>query len=226
MQVTQHPFVSPEWDVVVLRPSGLRPKSQPLNICEPRDLITEKGAPPPRWVRWTCEGVHYLHPPGKPSVKRPPFRTVTLRPVWESVSSLAMVINAHWKLQQYIAQPDVRPVEWHIWNVGRAISELYQEIVFIPEAFGRLNLLPYLSPISSYESNDSDSEAEEDQEEDPWTAVAAPQEPAEDGLTDAEREAVVRNVCTTSGEERGKWALVMMFGTRGKLAALICMYEH
>lgn len=254
MQIRKAPFVCRHWDIVVLHPKGLRPKSEPLIICDPRVPVTEQNPrpPSPRWESWFCDDVPYLHPKGQSSIenKRPPFSVVNTRDADVDVSPLAMVINAHSKLQQYIASRPAGTVHSHVDIVAAAIKKLYHAIVFVPQSYGDLALVT-VPPVpaglgsttidtssraghvsapnatqshtssstsgSARYSDDPDRMVEHGESEDPWTAAAAPEEPAEDGLTDAEHEAVVRNVCNSalSHEERGNWALMMMFGTRG-----------
>ena len=141
-----------------------------------------------------------------------------------------MVINAHAKLQQYIQTLDASPVDPYIQEVANKISELYNEIMYIPEKYGPLNLpsLPALSAspaiaphttTPSTSSTDSfDGSQKFDDIEGVWAPAEPPEEPAEDGLTFSEFLQIEQNVYNPalSREERGRWALMMMFGTRGK----------
>jgi len=95
------PFVDPQWEIILLHSNELLPNNQPLAIAENCFL-----SPNPRsqftWNMWVASGDHLcaLDPPERLA----PFKFDNERGRYTvpKLSLLAVVINAHSKLQQFI----------------------------------------------------------------------------------------------------------------------------
>lgn len=145
LQVGLAPFDRPHWDVVVLHPQGLLPDGETLPFARDRYFQAQTPGPPQTppqhtpvtWTYWIASG-DQLVSSSDPNQLFPPFtaqdaRSMTRIP-YPPISSLAMVVNAHSKLQSFMrdhrasASPRIR-------LFAELVSELVDEIFFVPQRF-------------------------------------------------------------------------------------------
>jgi hypothetical protein len=140
LQVRLAPFDRPKWDVIVLHPQGLLPDGETLPFASGRYFQTQTSPPPQNalvtWTYWVSLDDQLVS--SDPTIFFPPFtaqdaRSMTLIPL-PPISSLAMVVNAHAKLQSFmrshsaLATPRIR-------TFADLVSELMDEIFFVPQGF-------------------------------------------------------------------------------------------
>ncbi|KAF8972065.1 hypothetical protein BDZ97DRAFT_1783040 [Flammula alnicola] len=143
--VSKAPFHRPSWDVIVLHPHALLPEGLALGIAKDRSFyVTGQPAPPASqltWTWWTASGdcLRSNLPPNDPLT---PFTATDVRSEFRlsPFSSLAMVINAHCKLQQFMR--DHGPsASSRVQKFAQLMSELVTEIFFVPDGFNNVAAL-------------------------------------------------------------------------------------
>ncbi|KIM37120.1 hypothetical protein M413DRAFT_278282 [Hebeloma cylindrosporum] len=235
LNVSLAPFYQPKWDVVVLHPQGFLPDGETLPFAEGRYFHTPTSPPPQNTVTWT-----YWIPLGdqlvsasNPNIPFPPFtpqdarsRTQTTLP---PISSLAMVVNAHAKLQSFMTRHSAEATP-RIRMFAKLVSELMDEIFFVPEGYHSpldklLTLqVPSQSPPvpgapsigavlgtaipPALESGQSSASF------DPMQELDAPEHPDEDdGLTDSEFRLLAQQACDPKLKPRDRSnAAAMLIG--------------
>ena len=175
------------------------PQGMPLAIAQNRSFYVEGKDFPhasETWTQWKASGDHLcsLLPPHEPL---PPFIAMDTRANMDipSFSSLAMVINGHTKLQQFMRERATSATP-RVQRFAQLIAELVVEFFFVPPE--------YENTVRVGGSLESTAEG--------------PEPCDEDGLTDAE----FRLVSTMArdpylnGQERADAAVTMLFGTHRK----------
>lgn len=135
--LSKPPFVRPYWEILVLYPHALLPDSQPLAIAQNRYLYqtgqTQSSTYRQTWGSWVVSGDR-LSSLQQPSAYLDPFVAADLRDelYFSPVSSLAMVINAYYKLEQFIREHETSASE-RVRSFEKVISQLVTEIFFVPQ---------------------------------------------------------------------------------------------
>ena len=127
---------------MVLHPRALLPDRQPLVIAQDRTFYV-RGQPaqrtlPVTWTYWISDGDHLrsASPPHAPLTPGTPFIVGDVRPECDKpvLSSLAMVINAHYKLGQYMRDHGSSATP-RVQKFARLMSELVTAIFFLPPRY-------------------------------------------------------------------------------------------
>ncbi|TFK51156.1 hypothetical protein OE88DRAFT_1808633 [Heliocybe sulcata] len=242
LDVTAEPYNRPMWDVILLHPYAMLPEGQPLAIAQNR-TFHQQGQPSPEprvtWTSWIASGDHLVaasapHEPLAPFIASD-IRDRVLEP---PISSLAMVINAHSKLDAFMRDHGATATP-RIQRYSQLMSDLVTEIFFVPE--GRPNVAAQEYPrrgsaedagMAGAPPPDQTMHQSPDEENEPGsrqgtprpgdntsfvdTPAEAPESPAEDGLTDTEFrlvEAKARDP-KLAPKARANAAMMMLFGTR------------
>ncbi|TFK45563.1 hypothetical protein OE88DRAFT_1715335 [Heliocybe sulcata] len=188
--VTAEPYNKPMWHVVVLHPYAMLPECQPLPIAQNR-TFHRQGQPRPL----------------------PPFPASDIRDslLNPAISSLAMVINAHSKLEVFMRDHGAAAAP-RIQRYAQLMSDLVTEIFFVPEGMGSVavresslrvsvpnsskagvvpghtNRTTGQSPGAGHEHGGTNPHGRKQETPGPadTDSADAPEPPAEDGLTDTE----------------------------------------
>ena len=198
------PFDSlPHWDDIVFHSHAMLPEGLVLPIAKDRFFYIEgkdfSPASKVTWTYWTASGDRLCSswPPHEPLV---PFLATDIRAnlmCTPAISSLAMAINAHAKLQQFMREHGASATP-RVQKFTQLIAELVHEIFFVPPGFKNAAAGEHLTDEES-EAKDAKGEAED-----------------EDGLTDSEFQLVSQRARdpNLNGEERTDAAMMMIFGHR------------
>jgi hypothetical protein len=213
-QVTMAPFDRPQWDVIVLHPRAMLPDGLALGIAQNRTFYVP-GRPPPEskvtWTWWITSGDR-LSSSSRPNEHLSPFIATDVRAdlSWPPFSSLAMVINAHYKLDQFMREHGASATP-RVQKFAQLMSDLVTEIFFVPAGFKNVAAETISGRVSQYDQSMRGS-ASYDGDEFP-DAVEAPDA---DGLTDSEFQLVSARARDPrlDGKERANAAMMMLFGTR------------
>ncbi|KAF9483651.1 hypothetical protein BDN70DRAFT_276837 [Pholiota conissans] len=217
LKISDPPYSTPLWDVVLLYPDALLPEGQTLAIAQDRFLYgpgqPECSAPQQTWTYWIASGDQLVSnsPPHEPLA---PFLAKSMRSEYQtghfpSFSSFAMIVNAHSKLQQFVKDNDSH-VSPRVQRYVNLISNLVYEIFFVPEGYPSAaepcNTLEWAIRIDNENASTSLSKEH---------ATDAAKVPNKDGLTDAEFQKITKSANDPSLEpgERAKAAMSMIFGT-------------
>jgi len=147
--VTEAPFGSPHWDIVILHPRALLAPGMSINIADNRFYYTQNGTQTPStseisWSSWTVpDGGDRLCSSSQPNEYLAPFTVENTRAELDtpSLSSLTMVVNAHCKLQDFICTYVPTP---RIKRYADLMSELVGLIFFVPT--GMENIAELMNP--------------------------------------------------------------------------------
>ncbi|KAF8972732.1 hypothetical protein BDZ97DRAFT_1782429 [Flammula alnicola] len=165
LDISKPPFSRPRWEIVVLHPHALLPDRQPLAIAQNRSLYVIGQPLPPTpstWTFWIASGDR-LFSLQQSDKYLDPFMATDVRGEFYILSSLAMVINAHCKLEQFMQDHGGSASE-RVKRFAQLISELVTEIFFVPQhGYVSVAALAHSQP----ESQDV-----------PTTAGAVPSQPA------------------------------------------------
>ncbi|CAA7268652.1 unnamed protein product [Cyclocybe aegerita] len=221
LDVSKEPFCSPKWDVIVLHPYAMLPEGMPLAITQDRPFFDERsGSIPPfshlNWTWWITAGDTLRSVPEGTFFE--PFAARNLRSDFRAppIASLAMVMNAHSKLQTFL-RDFAEVASTRVIHVAQLISELVTEIFFVPGAYDDVGPKMYslllaqkaqshrsmisgdhlqpMQPVASGADFSWVSRSTSREKEDPDAAVPpsddeevneAPETPESDGLTDSE----------------------------------------
>lgn len=229
------PFHRPHWDVIILHPRAMLPDGQAIGIAQNRVFFDGVRFLPPdtkiSWSLWTASGDTLYSDLNTPLA---PFAASDIRPILGQypISALAMVINAHCKLQQFMAQhgDSAGP---RVKEFAALMSELVTEIFFVPggahniaEQFLHISQ-PAQTTITPHLAPRTDDVAPPDC--DGLNLVEHPETPDTDGLTDSEFRLVSAQACDPhlDSEQRANAAMMMIFGThRTYLITHLDIYAH
>ncbi|KAF8337664.1 hypothetical protein F5887DRAFT_984264 [Amanita rubescens] len=238
LDISQPPFAKPHWEIVVLHPHALLPDGQPLVIAQDRTLYRRGETAQPTssitWTYWIAVEDH-LCSASPPHAPLDPFIVPNLRSASDKplLSSLAMVVNAHYKLAQFMrdhgssASPRVQ-------RFAQQMSDLVTAIFFAPQthtgvAVHRHSVSQQGHHMTAQSSSvahrfsslgqSSPSGTMEDSSEPPGEdldAVEPPETPDADGLTASEFRLVAARAKDPllHPKQRAVAAMTMMFGTR------------
>ncbi|KAF8436284.1 hypothetical protein L210DRAFT_3549265 [Boletus edulis BED1] len=206
LDISQPPFANPRWDIVVLHPHALLPDRQPLVIARDRTFYVQ-GQPPPMsrltWTSWIAydDNLRSETPPHDPL---PPFVVENVRSTLNQpiLSSLAMVINAYYKLDQFMRDHGSSASSRVRWFADQ-MSMLVTAIFYVPPHYPQVTACGTMSSVSHDENNVLD-------------AVEPPETVADDGLTDSEFRLVAARARDPllDPNQRADAAMMMLFGTR------------
>ncbi|KAJ3517704.1 hypothetical protein NLJ89_g327 [Agrocybe chaxingu] len=136
--VSKEPFYSPKWDIIVLHPHAMFPEGMPLAIAQDRTFFNGRNGGIPvsshlSWTWWIAAGDTLRSATG---TSFEPFVARDLRSEFgvPPISSLAMVINAHSKLQRFL-QDFASSASTRVLRFAQLISDLVTEIFFVPAAY-------------------------------------------------------------------------------------------
>jgi hypothetical protein len=235
------PFDRPQWDVIVLHPHAMLPDGLALGIAQNRTFYVS-GQPPPEskvtWTWWITSGDR-LCSSSLPNEYLPSFIATDVRVdlSWPAFSSLAMVINAHSKLDQFMREHGASATP-RVQKFAQLMSDLVTEIFFVPD--GHYNVMMeaktsvripqhdqsaspsqvvqgagYESVVNPVYGTTERASVSSDEDEFPGM-VEAPEVPDADGLTDSEFRLVSTRARDSrlDGKERADAAMMMLFGTR------------
>jgi hypothetical protein len=175
------------------------PEGMPMAIGKNRSFYVEGmdfPHAPQTWTQWKASGDHLcsILPPHEPL---PPFVAMDTRENMDvpSFSSLAMVINGHTKLQQFMRERAALATP-RVQRFAQLIAELVVEFFFVPPGYEDMvrmggSLVP---------------------------SAEGPEPCEEDGLTDTEFRLVSARARDPhlNGQERAAAAITMLFGTYRK----------
>ena len=134
LQVGVALFDRPKWDVIVLHPQGLLPNGETLPFASSQYFQTQNSPPPQyaciMWTYWVALDDQLISSLDLTNFF-PPFiaqdaRSMTCIPL-PPISSLAMVMNAHAKLQSFmrshstLATPQIIMIQPCLWADGQDI---------------------------------------------------------------------------------------------------------
>ncbi|KAF9483676.1 hypothetical protein BDN70DRAFT_990208 [Pholiota conissans] len=143
LDVSQAPFNQPHWDVLLLRPDALLPENQVLLISLSRAFqkpgYSERfhGT---RFTNWGASGDSLVsHTEGSEPKRLPPFVARDIRAEFKQppFSSLAMVVNAQNKVQQFVdehrsSRGNCSAITPRIKRYADLLSDLVEAIFFVP----------------------------------------------------------------------------------------------
>ncbi|KAK2464039.1 hypothetical protein APHAL10511_003983 [Amanita phalloides] len=242
LDISKPPFSRPHWEIVVLHPHALLPDRQPLVIAQDRTLYRQGEAALPMssitWTYWIAVEDH-LCSASPPHAPLDPFIVPNVRSAYDKplLSSLAIVINAHYKLDQFMrdhgssASPRVQ-------RFAQQMSDLVTAIFFVPQTnsgvtvhrqqgYHTTEVIPSQSSLVAHRfsapgrplGQESPSGTMEDNSEPPGEdldAVEPPETPDADGLTASEFRLVAARAKDPllDPKQRAVAAMTMIFGTR------------
>ena len=231
-------------------PSCIAPRSPAACHCQDRTLYRHGEAAQPTssitWTYWIAVKDH-LCSASPPHAPLDPFIVPNVRSAYGKalLSSLAMVINAHYKLNQFMRDrgSSASPrVQWF----AEQMSDLVTEIFFVPQTYSGVRhgqfvqvsrqghqTTEVIHPQSSLVApalehplgQNYSSGTTEDRSEPPGEdvdAVEPPETPDADGLTDSEFHLVAARAKDPllDPRQRAAAAMTMIFGTRRKYRLL------
>ncbi|KAF9472102.1 hypothetical protein BDN70DRAFT_819137 [Pholiota conissans] len=139
LDLSQPPFRKPHWDVLILRPNSFLPEGQMIAIANERDLLVPGAKTmghvsykyPKSWSYWQQYGDILSNSHRCRFLK--PFVVENVRQELElpQISSLAMIVNAQNKVQQYIDETDGR-IAPRVRVYAGLLSDLVAAIFFVP----------------------------------------------------------------------------------------------
>ncbi|KAJ3501797.1 hypothetical protein NLJ89_g9180 [Agrocybe chaxingu] len=204
LDITAPPFDNPHWDVIILHPHALLPDGQPILISQTRTFYLP-GQPVPEpglsWKGW-IPSVDRLCSMSEPHEPFPPFTAQDVRKHFghPSVSSLAMIINAHWKLDHFMGE--------HAGSATPRVKNRRSRGQPATASLGAGHVDPS-GETSALSSGSRPSGAPE------FETPEAPEDEDEDGLTNTEfrlLSAQARDLALDS-RQRANAAMIMLFGT-------------
>lgn len=237
---------------MVLHPRALLPDRQPLVIAQDRTLYPLDGEAAQStssitWIYWIAVEDH-LCSVSPPHVPLDPFVVPNVRSAYGKpcLSSLAIVINAHYKLDQFM-QNCSSSASPRVQRFAELISDLVTAIFFVPQADNDVPTtinghaqvsqqgdhtaevipsgLSFAALGPPIDEQNSPSGTMEDSSEPPGEdldAVEPPETPDEDGLTASEFRVVAARAKDPllDPKQRAVSAMTMIFGTRRKYRLL------
>ncbi|CAA7267647.1 unnamed protein product [Cyclocybe aegerita] len=138
LDITAPPFGNPHWDIIILHPHALLPDGQPILISQSRTFYLP-GQPVPEpelsWERWISLG-DQLCSMSEPHEPFPPFTAQDVRKHFRrpSICSLAMIINAHWKLDHFMGKHSLSATP-RVRSMAALMSDLVAEIFYVPPGY-------------------------------------------------------------------------------------------
>ncbi|KAG6376552.1 hypothetical protein JVT61DRAFT_1526 [Boletus reticuloceps] len=248
LDISQPPFANPRWDIVVLHPHALLPDRQPLVIARDRTFYVQ-GQPPPMsrltWTSWIAydDNLRSETPPHDPL---PPFVVENVRLTLNQpiLSSLAMVINAYYKLDQFMRDHGSSAssrVRWFADQMSMLVTAIFYVPPHYPQVTGQTQSAEISQPSrSATVTGTSQSAAVTSQhtvqvdpqagspacgtmvdssvshENNVLDAVEPPETVGDDGLTDSEFRLVAARARDPllDPDQRADAAMMLLFGTR------------
>ncbi|KAF5370995.1 hypothetical protein D9615_010021 [Tricholomella constricta] len=142
LDISRPPFAKPHWDIVILHPHALLPDHQPLVIAQNPPLYVQgqpiQPTPSYDWTYWFANG-DQLCSTSPPHTPLAPFVVKDVRSHYDKphFSSLAMVVNAHYKLNQFMRDHGSSATR-RVQNFAQQMSDLVTAIFFVPEGYGSI----------------------------------------------------------------------------------------
>ncbi|CAA7266155.1 unnamed protein product [Cyclocybe aegerita] len=242
LDTTAPPFDHPHWDVVILHPHALLPDGQPILISQTRTFHLP-GQPVPEcglsWKGW-IPSIDRLCSMSEPHESFPPFTAQDVRKHFScpSISTLAMITNAHWKLKHFMEKHGASATP-RVQSTAALMSDLVTEIFYVPPGYPaiisidtavrdrsggrqsatasthypgarRTTMLDPSDEASALASGSRSSGAPH------FEASEAPEEEDEDGVTNTEFRLLSTQAQDPAldSRQRANAAMMMLFGTR------------